>query len=132
MARRGGGGRQRPVKGFRPGKEPPQLRKQRAKRQLGETSAAQERLLELFASRTPAQSRVLVRRWRLGLIAAGTALVVVGVALYGWSVAAGVAVHVVAAAALGIGWRLHSQREALAAMADLVGRKGSGSKKPSR
>ena len=113
------------VKGFRPGKEPPQLRKQQAKKQLGEVSASQERLLEVFAARTPAESRALMRRWRLGLFAAGAILVVVGALLYAWSVIAGAVVHVLAALALVIGWRLHSQREALGAMADLVG-KGRG------
>lgn len=127
MARRGRGGRERPMKGFRPGKEPPQLRKQRARKQLGDVSASQERLLELFASRTPAQSRALVRRWLIGLFAAGAALAAVGALLYGWSVPAGVAVHVLAAAVLVIAWRLHGQRETLGAMADLVGRKGGGS-----
>ena len=115
------------VKGFRPGKEPPQLRKQQAKRQLGEVNAAQERLLELFASRTPAESRALIRQWKIGLLTAGAVLLVAGALLYGWSLTAGVVVHVLAAAALAVGWRLHSQREALGAMADLVGAKGRGS-----
>lgn len=116
------------VKGFRPGKEPPQLRKQQAKRQLGEVSASQERLLEVFASRTPAEARALMRRWRIGLFVAGVVLVVAGALLYGWSVIAGAVVHLLAALALVIAWRLHSQREALGAMADMVGAKGGGSR----
>jgi len=115
------------VKGFRPGKEPPQLRKQQAKRQLGEVSAAQERLLEMFASRTPEESRTLMRRWRIGLFTAAAALLVAGALLYAWSIVAGAVVHVLAAIALGLGWRLHSQREALDAMAELAGAKGGGS-----
>ena len=117
------------VKGFRPGKEPPQLRKQQAKRQLGEVSAAQERLLEVFASRTPAEARALVRRWTVGVLATGVVLVVIGALLYGWSVIAGGVVHVLAALALALGWRLHSQRETLGAMADMVGAKGRGSRR---
>lgn len=116
------------VKGFRPGKEPPQLRKQQAKRQLGEVSAAQERLLEVFASRTPAESRALIRRWITGLFAAGAVLLVLGALLYGWSLIAGAVVHVLAALALVIGWRLHGQREALGSMADLAGAKGGKSR----
>lgn len=127
MARRGRGS-QRQVKGFRPGKEPPRLRKQQAKRELGEVTAAQERLLEVFSSRTPAESRALMRRWRMGLFAAGAMLLVAGALLYGWSVIAGVGVHVLAALALVVGWRLHRQRETLGAMADLVGARDGGSR----
>lgn len=117
------------VKGFRPGKEPPQLRKQQAKRQLGEVSAAQERLLEVFASRTPGESRALMRRWWTGLFAVGAVLLVAGALLYGWSVLAGAVAHLLAAVALVIGWRLYRQREALGAMADLVGAEGSRSRR---
>jgi len=123
------GGTTTVVKGFRPGKEPPRLRKQQAKRQLGEVSAAQERLLEVFASRTPGESRALMRRWRISLFAVGAVLLVAGALLYGWSLLAGVVVHFLAAIALVIGWRLHRQREALGAMADLVGAKRGRSRR---
>ena len=118
------------AKGFRPGKEPPQLRQRQAKQQLGDVSGAQERLLEVFATRTPAESRALLRRWTLGAFAVGALLVIAGGLLYMWAVLAGALVHLLAAAALVIGWRLHSQREALGAMADMVGAKGGRSRKP--
>src|SRR6056297_2890852 len=107
------------AKGFRPGKEPPRLRKQQAKQQLGQVTPAQERMLELFSSRTPAESRAIIRRWKIWLFATGIALLVAGALLYGWSVIAGGVVHVLAALALVIGWRIHSQSAALGAMADM-------------
>lgn len=121
MARHGRGqGPQRPMKGFRPGKEPPQLRKRRAKEQFGEVNAAQERLIELFAERTPDESRTLMGRWRAGLLTGGIVLVILGAVLYGWSVVAGVIVHILAGALFFLWWRLRRQREQLEAMADAV------------
>lgn len=126
MARHGRGqGPQRPVKGFRPGKEPPQLRKRRAKEQFGEVNAAQERLIEVFADRTPEESRTLMSRWRMALLAGAVVLAVLGLLLYGWSVVAGVLVHVLAAALLFFWFQLRRQREQLEAMAEAIsGRKG--------
>lgn len=127
MARRGrGSGPQRPVKGFRPGKEPPQLKKQRAKQRFGDVSASQERLIELFAERTPEESRTLMRRWRIALLAGAVALAIVGALLYGWSVIAGLIVHGLAVGTLFFWWRLHRQRDDLEAMADAVSGGGSG------
>lgn len=121
MARQGRGhGPQRPIKGFRPGKEPPQLRKRRAKETFGEVNAAQERLIEMFAERSPEEARGLVRRWKIGLLVGGIALAIIGAFLYGWSVIAGVIVHVLAVVGLVVWWRLHRQSEALEAMADAV------------
>lgn len=121
MARHGGGrGPQRPMKGFRPGKEPPQLRKRRAKEQFGEVNAAQERLIEVFAERTPEESRRLMGRWRLALLVGSIALAVLGLVLYGWSVVAGVIVHVLAAALLFFWIQLRRQRQQLEAMAEAI------------
>ena len=108
------------VKGFRPGKEPPKLKKQRAKQQYGELTSTQERLVELFAERTPEESRALIRRWILGLLIAAIVLALGAglLALWSW-IAAGVA-GVLAAVVLGLGWRLRSQREGFEAMADTV------------
>ena len=121
MARHAGGRPpQRPIKGFRPGKEPPQLRKQRARQQFGEMNAAQERLVDLFADRSPDQSRVLLRRWRIGLLIGAIVLAVLGAVLYAWSIVAGAVIHALAVAVLVLWWRLHRQRTALEAMADAV------------
>lgn len=132
MARGGKGGRQRPMKGFRPGKEPPQLKKRRAKQQFGEVNAAQERLIEVFAERTPEESRGLMRRWRIGLLIGAVVLAVLGAVLYGWSMIAAVIVHVLAAIAFFLWWRLHRQRDDLAAMADAVSGGGTSRSKRGR
>lgn len=122
MARRGrGSGSQRPMPGFRPGKEPPELRKRRAKEQFGDVGPAQERLISVFAERSPAEARKLIRRWTLGLLVGGLVLAVLGAVLYLWSWIAGVVVHVLAVILLVLWWRLRRQREALEAVADTVG-----------
>lgn len=113
-------GRRRPVKGFRPGKEPPQLRKQRAKQELGEASGAQERLLEIFAERSPEESRRLMRRWRIGFLAGTVVLAAAVPVVVGWSVVAGVVVGLLALVCLVIWLRLRSRREAMEAMIDMV------------
>lgn len=119
-------GPQRQVRGFRPGKEPPQLRKQRAKEQLGgEVSGAQERLIEFFADRSPGEAAALIRRWRLGLLIGGILLAVLGAALYPWSVVAGVVVHVLAVGLLFLAWQIHRRRGDLESMAELVGGRGA-------
>jgi Flp pilus assembly protein TadB len=121
MGRRRGQGPQRQVKGFRPGKEPPQLRKQRAKQQFGEMNTAQERLVEFFAERSPDEARALMGRWRLALLLGAVLLGVVGAALYSWSTVAGIIVHVLAVIVLVLWWQIRRQREALETMADQVG-----------
>lgn len=125
-------GRQRQVPGFRPGKEPPQLRKRKAMEQYGDVGWAQERLIGAFAERSPAESRALIRRWTLGLLAVGIVLAVAGAVLYVWSVIAGVVTHVVAVAVLVLWWRLHRQREAFEQMADTVGGPGGGGRRGKR
>lgn len=122
MARdRRGGGRQQPMKGFRPGKEPAQLRKQRAKAQLGDASWAQKQLIDVVADRSPEEARAMMRRWRTVALVVAIALLAAGLALYRWSVAAGVVVHVLAVAALVLWFRLHRQRAHFEALVDLVG-----------
>lgn len=115
----GGGGR-RPVRGFRPGKEPPRLRKQRAKEQFGELSGTQERLVELFAERTPEEARVLIGRWLLGLLAVAIGLAVVAGVLLLVSTVAAIVAGVLAVVFLVLWWRLRGQRGAFEAMADAV------------
>jgi hypothetical protein len=112
MAKKSGGrrGGQRPIKGFRPGKAPPQLKKQRAKAQLGgDASWAQKQTVEAVAGKSPQEVRAMVRRWSIGLGLAGGALLVLGAFLYTWTVVAGVAVHALAAVALFLAWRVRKQ-----------------------
>lgn len=129
-----GGRGQGPIKGFRPGKEPPQIRKQRAKQQFGEVSGSQEQLIEMLAERSPEEARNLLRRWRIGLLAAGIILALFGGLLFLWSMVAGIVVEVLAIIALVLWWRIRGQRDALEAMVDAVsgsggGKKGKGKKK---
>lgn len=118
------------VKGFRPGKEPPQLKKRRAKQQYGDVTATQERLIELFAERTPEQSRGLIRVWTRGLLISAIVLFVVAGALAVWSLVAMAVVGVLALVVAWLWWRLHRQREAFEAMADTVA--GGRSRKRNR
>jgi len=110
--------KQGPIKGFRPGKEPPQLKKRRAKQQFGELSGTQERLVELFAERSVEESEALINRWVTGLLVTWVILVVVAGVLTLWSVLAAVVVGVLGVIALGIWWRLRGQREGLLRMAE--------------
>lgn len=114
------------VKGFRPGKEPPELRKQHAKQQFGELSGTQERLVELFAERSPAESRALIRRWLVGLLITAIVLAVAAGVLAIWSTIAAIVVGVLAIVVLALWWRLRGQREGFEQMADVVS--GSGSR----
>jgi hypothetical protein len=120
MARGRGRGPQRPVKGFRPGKEPPELKKRRAKEQFGDLSAMQERLIELFAERSPGQARALIRRWMIGMVTAAAVLAGAAVLLATWSTVAAAVVGVIAVVPLVLGLRIRSQRADLEAMADAV------------
>lgn len=120
-------GPQPQVRGFRPGKEPAHLRKEQAKRQLaGDVSGAQEKLMDLFAERGPDRSRALIRRWQLGLLIGAIALGVLGVALYFWSVVAGVVVHILAVGVLFLWWQIRRKQADLEAVADLVGGRQPG------
>jgi len=107
------------MKGFRPGKAPAQLKKQRAKAQLGsEANWAQKQTIDAIAGKTPKQVEALVRKWSIGFGAAAAALAVLGVFVYGWSVVAGVFVHVLAAVLLFLAWRIRKQGPGLAQIAD--------------
>jgi len=126
MARHGRGGGQGPVKGFRPGKEPPQLKKQRALQQFGDVSATQERLIEMFSERTPDESRRLMGRWRAGLLTGAVVLALLGGVLFRWTAVGGIILMAVALGVFFVWWRLRSQREALESMADAVSGRGRG------
>jgi Flp pilus assembly protein TadB len=116
-----GQGHQRPVRGFRPGKEPPQLRKRQAQAQLGpDANWAQKRLVDVLAERSPEQARTMLRRWRLGLLAGAIVLGVLGALLYTWSTVAGILVHVVAIALLLLWFQLKRKQSDFETLADLV------------
>ncbi len=130
MARGRGRGQQRPVRGFRPGKEPPQLRKQRARQQLGgDANWAQKQLVDALADRSPAEARTLIRRWQAGILSAAILLVVLGVVLYMWSIVAGVVFHVIAIALFVLWLQLRRKQKDFEAMAELV---SGGPKKKKR
>jgi len=112
MAKKSGGRQegQPPIKGFRPGKAPPQLKKQRAKAQLGNDATwAQKQTVEAVAGKSPEQVRAMVRKWTISLGVAGVVLLALGAFLYTVAVVAGVAVHVLAAAVLFLAWRVSRQ-----------------------
>ncbi len=119
MAPRKGGRRQGPVKGFRPGKEPPHLKKQRARAQLGkDASWLQKQTVEAVAGRSPQEVRKMVRVWSRVLMAGALILAVVGVFLYAWALPAGIVVHAIAAVLLFLGYRLGKQGSGLVEMAE--------------
>lgn len=132
MARQQPGGPQRHVKGFRPGKEPPHMRKQMAKQQFGELSPAQERMVEMFAERSPEEARGLIRRWRIGMLAAAIVLAVLAAGLFAWSWIPAVIVGILAVVALFLWLRLRSQSAELEKVADAVTRSGGGKKRRGR
>lgn len=120
MGRRRGQGPQQHVKGFRPGKEPPGLRKAHAKKQFGDMNAAQERMVELFAERSPEQSRKLISRWKTGAFLAGVVLSVLTVLAWMWTWIAGATVGVLAGVVFFVYFRLRAQTAQLEQMADTV------------
>lgn len=108
------------VKGFRPGKEPPHLRKQAARQQFADLSPAQERMVELFSDRSPQESRAMLAQWRRLSLGAAIALLLLAIAAWWWTPIAGVVVGLAAVAAGFIHLRLRLQRAALESMADAV------------
>jgi hypothetical protein len=117
MGRKGRG--QRPTKGFRPGKEPAHLKKQRAKARLGsDASWIQKQTVEAITGRSPREVEAMVRRWSLVLVAGAGLLALLGVFLYTWSLVAGVVVHVVTVALFVIAYRLRKQGPGLVELAE--------------
>lgn len=124
MGRRRGQGPQQQMKGFRPGKEPPKLRKAHAKKQFGDMNAAQERMVELFAERSPEESRKLISRWKTGTFVAGVVLSVLTVLAWTWTWIAGGIVGVLAGAVFFVHFRVRAQTTQLEQMADTVAQVG--------
>ena len=124
--RRGQSGMQQQVKGFRPGKEPSSLRKRALKQQMGEMSATQERMVELFADRTPQEARAMIGRWHTGTLIAGIVLSILTVLAWSWSWIAGLVVGLIATAVLFSHLRLRAQRAQLEQMAEAVSKASGG------
>ncbi len=115
-------GGQQNVKGFRPGKAPAHLQRQDAMRQLPKDApAAQQRMMELIAGRTPDEVRSMVNRWVLILAIVGVVLLVSGVFLYRWSIFAGLVAFVLAGVIAFLAARVHGQRDALIQAAKTLG-----------
>ena len=90
------------------------------KQQFGEMNAAQERMLDLFADRTPEQSKKLLGRWRLWSFVGGALLSLLSVFAWNWHWIAGAVVGLLAAAVFFVHLRMRSQRASLEAMADMA------------
>ena len=118
--RRGQQGSPPPMKGFRPGKAPAQLRKRAAKQQFGEMNAMQERMVDLFADRSPEEARSMLGRWRTGSLIAGIVLSILTVLAWSWSWIAGLIVGILASLTLFAHLRLRAQRAQLEQMAEMV------------
>jgi len=108
------------VKGFRPGKAPPRLRKKQAKERLGDLNALQSRMVDLFADKTPEESRRLIGRWITGTLVAGSLLSILGVLAWMWTWIAGVPVAILAVIVFFAHFRLRAQRPELEEMAQTV------------
>jgi len=123
MTARKRGGRQRggqpSARGFRPGKEPTHLKKQRAKAHLGsDASWLQKQTMEAVAGRSPGEVRAMVQRWSLWLMAAAVLLAGVGVFTLTWNAWVGAVVFVLSIVLLFLGYRLRRQGSGLVDMAE--------------
>jgi hypothetical protein len=114
------------VKGFRAGKQPKSLSKKALKRQMPEMNKAQEKLVDLFADRTPEQGRKLIAGWQRTTLVVGLLLSVLTVFAWMWSWIAGVGVGVLAAGAFFVHFQVRSQRSQLEQMAEQVSRATRG------
>lgn len=122
-----GGGSGQQVRGFRPGTEPPHLQAQQARQELGPDAPwAQKQAVDLVAGRSPEEVEAMVTRWARVVLAVFVVLGLAGAFLYRWSIVAGIVVHVLAAAAVFLWYRLRSQQSQLAEMARTMGGKGGG------
>ena len=118
MARKGGRG-QPPIKGFRPGKAPPQLKKKRAKALVGDDASwAQKQTIDAIAGRSPQEVRGMVRKWSLGLFVGAALLAIVGVPLYRWAVWAGVVAYVVGVVLVVLAYRIRKQGPGMVQIAE--------------
>lgn len=114
------------VKGFRPGKAPKQLRKNAAKQAMGDMTKAQERMVDLFADRSPEESVKLIGRWVRWSLVGGILLSVLGVIAFTWTWIAGVPLLLLAGFVLFNHIRLRAQRTQLEEMAAAVAKVTGG------
>lgn len=121
MASKKRGGRQAPVKGFRPGKAPVHLKKQRARAQLGkDASWVQKQAVEAVAGRSPQDVQKMMKTWGLGLIAGALLFAVGGVFLYAWASVAGIVVHVISAILFFLAYRVRKHGSGMVEMAEAL------------
>ena len=103
-------GGQPPARGFRPGKEPAHLKKQRAKGRLGsDASWLQKQTVDAVAGRSPGEVRAMVQKGSLGLIVGAVLLALLGTFLLTRILVAGVVVLVLAVVLLFLAYRLRSR-----------------------
>jgi hypothetical protein len=114
------------VKGFRAGKQPKSLSKKALKQQMPEMNRAQEKLVDMFADRTPAEGRKLIAGWQRTSLVAGILLSVLTVFAWMWSWIAGIGVGLLAAAAFFVHFQVRSQRAQLEQMAEAVSKATRG------
>lgn len=119
-------GYQPPVKGFRAGKQPRSLSKKALKQQMPEMNAAQEKLVDLFADKTPEQSKKMIAGWHSTTLIVGAVLSVLAVLAWMWTWIAGTAVAVLAAVAFFVHFQVRSQRAQLEQMAEAVSKATRG------
>ena len=99
------------MKGFRPGKAPPEVKKQQAKATLGSDAGwAQKAMVEAVGGRSPREVDRMLGRWAAGVLAAAVLTLVLGSWLYTVSWIVGVATHLVTAVLIFFWIRIRKQR----------------------
>ncbi len=127
MSKKSRGGDRQPIKGFRPGKEPPHLRRKQAKDQLGkDASASQQKIIDLVAHRTPDEVHAMVTRWIWIASTFGVLNLVMGYFLFGWHWLAGGGAIVLAVVLFVLAFRMRGQRKNFVQIAEMVGKKPRG------
>lgn len=117
---------QQQVKGFRAGKQPKSLSKKQLKRQMPEMNKAQEKLVDLFADRSPEEGRKLIAGWHRTTLIVGVLLSIGSVAAWFWSWIPGLILALLAAGTFFIHFQLRGQRDQLEQMAEAVSKATGG------
>lgn len=112
------GRQQQQIDGFRPGKEPPALKKRRAREQLGsDASWAQKQMVDAMAGQSPEQLQKTLQRWSLGLLIGAIVCAIGGILAYTWILWVGLLVHLLGAGLVFLWFRLRNQQKQLMEMA---------------